>query len=143
MCCSSWLSLCSIAAHSEGRHDPQLAASLKAVMAPSVKNRSSKLKHELVDVTPAPVLPWLERLDNRVVGRVEMLGGVLILRLVTATDMSTGETEAQMQPGVTRFQAILAPIGARRDLTYLVEMATALCHVLMLSFLDALASFRK
>jgi hypothetical protein len=27
--------------------------------------------------------------------------------------------------------------------TYLVEMATLLCHVFMLSFLDALASFRK
>src|SRR6266566_7784682 len=26
MCCSSWLSLCSIAAHYEGRHDPRLAA---------------------------------------------------------------------------------------------------------------------
>src|SRR5712691_656828 len=52
-------------------------------------NRSSKLEHHLVDVTPAPVLPWLEGLDNRVSGRVEMLGGVLILRRVTAADMST------------------------------------------------------
>ena len=69
------------------------------------------------------------------VGRVEMPGGVLILRIVTATDMSTGETEAQVHPGITHFQAVLAPIGARRDVTYLVEVATLLCHVCMLSFL--------
>ncbi len=95
----------------------------------------SKLEHELIDITPAPVLTRLEGLDNRVVGRVEMPGGVLILRIVTATDMSTGETEAQVHPGITDFQAVLAPIGARRDVTYLVEVATLLCHVFMLSFL--------
>jgi hypothetical protein len=95
----------------------------------------SKLEHELIDITPAPVLTRLEGLDNRVVGRVEMLGGVLVLRIVTATDMSTGETEAQVHPGITHFQAFLAPIGARRDVTYLVEVVTLLCHVFMLSLL--------
>ena len=64
-----------------------------------------------------------------------MPGGVLILRIVTATDMSTGETEAQVHPGITDFQAVLAPIGAWRDFTYLVEVATLLCHVCMFSFL--------
>ena len=95
----------------------------------------SKLEHELIDITPAPVLTRLPGLDNRVVGRVEMPGGVLILRIVTAADMSTGETEAQVHPGITHFQAVLAPIGARRDVTYLVEVATLLCHMCMLSFL--------
>src|SRR5712692_2690531 len=95
----------------------------------------SKLEHELIDITPAPVLTRFEGLDNREVGRVEMPGGVLILRIVTAPDMSTGETEAQVHPGITDFQAVLAPIGARRDVTYLVEVATLLCHVFMLSFL--------
>src|SRR5216684_270017 len=95
----------------------------------------SKLEHELIDITPAPVLTRLEGLDNRVVGRVEMPGGVLILRIVTATDMSTGETESQMHPGISHFQTFLAPIGARRDDTYQVEVATLLCHVCMLSFL--------
>jgi len=98
-----------------------------------IKKRSSQLQGHLLDITPGPVLPGLERLDNRVVGGVKMPGGVLILRIVTATDMSTGETEAQMHPGITRFQAILAPIGARRDLTYLVEVATVLCHACLLS----------
>src|SRR5713101_2286691 len=78
-----------------------------------VKNRSSRLEHNLIDITPDPVLSRLEGLDDRVVGRVEMFGGVLILRVVTATDMSTGETEAQVHPGISHFQTFLAPIGAR------------------------------
>ena len=45
-----------------------------------VTNWSGKLKHNLIDVTPTPVFIRLEGLDNRVVGRVEMPGGVLILR---------------------------------------------------------------
>jgi hypothetical protein len=65
--------------------------------------------------------------------RVEMLGSVLILRIVAATDMSADETQAQVYPAITRFQAILAPSGARCDFTYLVEMATVLCHVFVLS----------
>ncbi len=39
----------------------------------------SKLELELVDVTPAPVFPWLEGLHDRMIGRVEVLGGVLVL----------------------------------------------------------------
>src|ERR1700693_3930500 len=92
----------------------------------------SKLEHELIDITPAPVLTRLEGLDNRVVGRVEMLGGVLVLRIVTATDMSTGETEAQVHPGISNFQTVLTSIGARCDFLYLIKMRTSLCHVLFL-----------
>jgi len=102
-----------------------------------VKHRSSRLEEQLVDVAPSPVLTRLEGLNDRVVGRVEMPGGVRILRIVTATDMSTGETEAQVHPGITRFQTVLTSIGARRDVTYLVEMATLLCHMFLFSFLDA------
>ena len=108
---------------------------LEAMMSPEVKKWSSKLKHHLVDVTPAPVLSRLKGLDNRVIGRVEMFGGVLILRRVTAANMPAFETEAQVHPTITDFQAIFAPIGAWRDLSYLVEMTTLLCHVSMLSFL--------
>jgi hypothetical protein len=97
-----------------------------------VKHRSSKLEHNLIDVTPAPVLSRLEGLDNRMVGRVEMPGGVLILRIVTATDMSTGETEAQVYPAISHFQTVLTSIGARGDFLYLIKMRTSLCHVLFL-----------
>jgi hypothetical protein len=67
------------------------------------------------------------------VGRVEMLGGVLILRIVAAAHMSTRETDAQVYPGISNFQTVLTAIGARCDVLYLIKMRTALCHVLFLS----------
>src|SRR5437870_9919695 len=66
------------------------------------------------------------------VGRVEMPGSVLILRIVTAAHMSTGETEAQVYPGISNFQTVLTSIGARCDFLYLIKMRTSLCHVLFL-----------
>ena len=72
-----------------------------------------KLEEELVRVTPSPVLIRLEGLHDRVIGRVEMLGGMLILRIVAAADMTTDETDTQMHPGVSDSQAILASIRAR------------------------------
>jgi hypothetical protein len=66
------------------------------------------------------------------VGRVEMLGCVLVLRIVTAAYMSTYETEAQVYPGISDFQTVLTSIGARCDVLYLIKMRTSLCHVLFL-----------
>jgi hypothetical protein len=85
-----------------------------------IKPRSSKFEYYLIDVAPTPVLPWLERLDNRVVGRMEMPGGVLILRIVTAADMPAFETEAQVYPRIPDSQTILTAIGAGCNLSYLV-----------------------
>jgi len=66
------------------------------------------------------------------VGRVEMPGGVLILRIVTAAHMSTRETEAQVYPAISYFQTVLTSLGARCDVVYLIKMRTSLCHVLFL-----------
>ena len=66
------------------------------------------------------------------VGRVEMPGSVLILRIVTAAHMSTGETEAQVYPGISNFQTVLTSLSARCDFLYLIKMRTYLCHVLFL-----------
>src|SRR5260370_34045 len=99
-----------------------------------VKNRSSRLEHNLIDVTPDPILSRLEGLNDRMVGRVEMPGGVLVLRIVTAAYMSTRETEAQVYPGISDFQTVLTSIGARCDVLYLIKMRAALCHVLFLPY---------
>ena len=88
------------------------------------KQWSSKLKSNLVNIAPAPVLSRLKGLDNRVAGRMEMLCRVLILRIVTAANMATGETEAQVNPTLTGFQTILAAVCTLGDLPYLVEMCT-------------------
>ncbi len=87
-----------------------------------------ELEYDLIDVAPAPVFTRLERLNNRVVGCVEMLGSMLILRGVATADMATDKALTQMYPCVSDFQAVLAAICARCDLSDLVEMCTLLCH---------------
>jgi hypothetical protein len=59
---------------------------------------------------------------------MEMLGRVRILRGVTAANMATDETEAQVNPSITGFQTILAAVCTWSDLSYLVEMRTLICH---------------
>jgi hypothetical protein len=61
--------------------------------------------------------------------RVKMLGGVLILGGVAAADVSAGQTEPQVDPGVAHFQTLLAAVGMRLDIVDLVEMS-ALGHIL-------------
>ncbi len=46
--------------------------------------------------------------------------------------MSTRETEAQVDPGISNFQTVLTSIGARCDFLYLIKMRASLCHVLFL-----------
>ena len=87
------------------------------------------LKHHLVDVAPAPVFSRLEGLDNRVVGRVEMLRRVLVLRGVAASDMPANQALAQVNPAIANFQTVLTTIRARCDLSYLIQMTTLYCHV--------------
>jgi hypothetical protein len=63
---------------------------------------------------------------------MEMFGSVLVLGRVAAAHVSTYETEAQLDPGISHFQALFAAFGARRDLLYLIKMRACLCHVLFL-----------
>src|ERR1700682_3524081 len=46
--------------------------------------RSSELQHQRVDIAPAPILSGLDGSNDRMPRRPEVLGGVLVLRLVAA-----------------------------------------------------------
>src|SRR5215831_20901183 len=98
-----------------------------------VKPRSSWLEQHLIEVTPDPVLTRLEGLNDRMVGRVEMFGRMLVIGRVAAAHVTTGEAEAQVDPGFSHFQTVLTALGARGDFLYLIKMRTALCHVHCLS----------
>ena len=68
------------------------------------------------------------------VGRVEMLGGMLILGIVAAANMATDQTDPQVHPAISDSQTILTAIRTWRDLSYLVEMTTLLCHSSLFPF---------
>jgi hypothetical protein len=48
-----------------------------------------------------------------VLGFVEMLGGVLVLRRVTTAHVPANETHAQVHPGVAGFYAVFADVRVR------------------------------
>jgi hypothetical protein len=57
----------------------------------------------LIDITPAPILTWLKRLDDGVLGVVKVLGGVFILRRIAATHMAALRAKAEVDPRVADF----------------------------------------
>jgi len=89
-----------------------------------ITRQLSKLEYHLVDVTPSPVFPWLEGTDNRVLRRVKVFGGMLILGIIAAANMPAFETEAQVYPRIPDFQTILAAIRAWCNMSYLVQVST-------------------
>jgi len=54
------------------------------------------------------------------VRRVEVFGGMLVLRRIAATNMPAFETDTQVYPCISDFQAILAAVCAGGDPSYLV-----------------------
>jgi hypothetical protein len=52
----------------------------------------------------------------------EMLGGVPVLRGIAAPDMAANFAEAQMNPRIAHLQTLLASIGFRGRVLYLVQM---------------------
>src|SRR5215470_9169958 len=81
---------------------------------PALRTRSSKLHQDLIDEAPAPVLPGFERGNDRMLRRTEMLGRVLVLRFVAASDVSARPAQAQMRPAVSHGEAFLAARRVRR-----------------------------
>jgi hypothetical protein len=87
-----------------------------------------KIEHHFIDVTPAPAFRWIIGFDDRMPGYAKMLRGVSIWRLIAATDVAASAADAQMQPGIAQFQALLAPRSARNNITDLREMFTEYRH---------------
>jgi hypothetical protein len=76
-------------------------------------------QEDFIHVTPAPIFTRFKRLYYGVFGLVEVLGSVLILRRIAATDVAANQTQAQMYPRITHLKAFLAAFACRCDFLYL------------------------
>src|SRR4030095_1555953 len=63
-----------------------------------------------------------KRLSDRVFRGVEVRRRVPVRRRVAAAHVAADEAQPQVQPGVARLQAVLAPLGAGRDGADLAEV---------------------
>jgi hypothetical protein len=57
-------------------------------------------------------------------GSVEMLGGMFINRIIATSNMSTDQTDSQMNPPPTYLQTLLTTLSTWRDLMNLIKMST-------------------
>ena len=55
-------------------------------------------EHQIVDITPHPVLARLVRPDDGMIGGVEMFCGMFIFRRIAAAHMSAGQADSQVHP---------------------------------------------
>src|SRR5690242_16711813 len=81
---------------------------------------------EVVDETPRPLLARFEGADQRMALRLRVSARVTIWRVIAAADLSTLETDSEVEPRIPNLQTLLAPldrVGKLRDLD-LVEMST-------------------
>jgi hypothetical protein len=86
------------------------------------------LEHQLVDVAPEPIFARFDGLDDGVLRRAEMLGGVLVLGTIAASDVAAEATEAQVNPRVSHLQAFLAAICFGFDIANLVGVSAGFSH---------------
>jgi hypothetical protein len=64
---------------------------------------------------------------------MKMLGRVPVGRLITATDMTAGSADAQMEPWVAQLQAFLTPERIGNDVTNSCQVPATLCHLILLT----------
>src|SRR3954469_5331190 len=90
-------------------------------------------EHDLIDIAPAPAFRRVITLDDRVLGGVEMLGGVLVGGIIAAPDMAARAADAKVQPYAAGLEALLAAQRARRHLANAGYMRAAYGHDRLLS----------
>ena len=62
-------------------------------------------------------------------GAMEVLGGVLVFRAVTAAYVAATEAQTQVNPRISRFQAFLTALSAGLNLVYFVYMGAGGRHM--------------
>ena len=77
----------------------------------SVARPHRRFDEQLVHVAPAPVLARLEAPHESVVGRMEMLGGMLALRVVAAADVAALLAQPEVDPAHAGGETFLATVG--------------------------------
>jgi hypothetical protein len=119
-------------AHAFTAHLQRGMASIKSRHRTSVRRRPIRqVKHDFINVTPAPAFGRIIGFNDRVIGCMKMLRCVAVGRLITATDMTAGSADAQMQPRIAQLQAFFAPKGTGNNVANSRQMPAALCHSIL------------
>jgi hypothetical protein len=78
---------------------------------PWPSRNTHQFDESIVWIAIHPILMWLEGLDDLVLRLVKVLCGVTVLRLVTATDVTTDAAKAEMEPFVSHLETLFASVA--------------------------------
>jgi hypothetical protein len=107
--------VCSRVEASIARDQVLSMGSLTATMSLKTPKGSLGSHQRFMHVAPAPVLSRFKRLDDRVATGMEVFSCVPIWRGVATADMPACQAQAQVDPSISRPQAILTPVCMRRN----------------------------
>jgi hypothetical protein len=74
-----------------------------------------RVELNLIYKTPAPVFARLERFHDRMLGCVEMFGGVFVFGAIAAAHVPTFQAQPQMDPVVAHFETFFAAVCVGLD----------------------------
>jgi hypothetical protein len=94
-----------------------------------------QVQDHFVNITPAPAFGRVIGFDDWVTGCMKMLRRVPIGRLITATDVTAGSADAQVQPWVAELQAFFTAKGIGNNVVNSCQVPATLCHVILLQYL--------
>jgi hypothetical protein len=86
------------------------------------------LSLDLIHIAPGPALSRLDGANQRMRYLAKMPGSMLVLRRITAADMTAGEAETQMDPSVPGLYAVLTNVCMGAGDLDLIEMRTLRLH---------------
>jgi len=66
---------------------------------------------QFIDITPAPIFARFKRTHDRMGGSVKVLCGMFVFGRIATTNMTAGETHAQMHPRVAHLEALFTTFG--------------------------------
>src|SRR5436309_2934382 len=84
------------------------------VIGAALRRAGRRLHDELIDEAPAPVLARLEAADDRMMDFPEVLGCVLVGRIVATAHVAARQAQTKVNPLTPHRQALLAAVGGPR-----------------------------
>jgi hypothetical protein len=94
-----------------------------------VVSRSYFAGNHFVNVAPDPLFSGLNRSHHGMAGVMEMFGGMFVLRRITAAHVPADHAHPQVNPGVSKFDALFTDVSVCGRNFDPIQMLAFLCHL--------------
>jgi hypothetical protein len=89
-------------------------------------------RFHLIYIAPHPGFPGFDGADERVLGLMEVLGGVLVLGRIAAANVAADQAKTKMYPGISHLHALFTDVIRGLTNFDLIKMLAGFRHDLLL-----------